>query len=172
MKLEQLNLHLGHWPIPIATSQKLECVVCCIKQAKLHLTRDLWHKSRIKCLHYGVHLCNEEEERQCYTKYHTNIQYVIVVLCFSRRSHSRSPPRHKRSRRSLTTKTMYLHRPINIYYLYICIYLFMHQLIELINKVWHYASAIKVGHFEWIPMQAWQRGKLLPNQYYYLKNRQ
>ena len=125
MELGRLNLHLGHQPIPTATSQKLECVVCCIKQAKLHLTRrDLWHKSRIKCLHYGVHpLCNEEEERQCYTKYHTHIQYVIVVLCFSRRSYSRSPLRHKRSHRSPTTKTMYLHRPINIYYLYICIFI-------------------------------------------------
>ena len=25
-------------------------------------------------------------------------------------------------------------------------------IIELIKKVWYYASAVKVGHFEWIPM--------------------
>ena len=23
---------------------------------------------------------------------------------------------------------------------------------ELINEAWHYESAMKVGHFEWIPM--------------------
>ena len=28
---------------------------------------------------------------------------------------------------------------------------------ELINKAWHYATAVKVGNFEWITMQAWQQ---------------
>ena len=70
MDLERLNPNLGHWPI--STKQKLECVVCCTKRAKLHLTRrDLWHESRVKCSHCGVHLCIEED-RQCYTKYHTH----------------------------------------------------------------------------------------------------
>ena len=75
MELERLNSHLGHWPI--SSKQKLECVVCCKKRAHLHLTRrDLWHGTRVKCSHCGVHLCIEED-RQCYTKYHTQIQYWL-----------------------------------------------------------------------------------------------
>ena len=60
MELEQLNPYLGHWPI--FSKQKLKCVVCCTKRAKLHLTRqDLRHETRIKCSYCGVHLCIEEE---------------------------------------------------------------------------------------------------------------
>ena len=72
-ELERLNPQLGHWPT--TSKRKLNCVVCSTKRAKLHLSRsELRHETRIKCSRCNVHLCIEEE-RQCYTKYHTHIQY-------------------------------------------------------------------------------------------------
>ena len=71
-QVERLNPQLGHWPT--SSKRKLECAVCSTKWAKLHLSRsELRHESRIKCSRCNVHLCIEG--RQCYKKYHTNLQY-------------------------------------------------------------------------------------------------
>ena len=37
---------------------------------------------------------------------------------------------------------------------------------ELIHKVWHYASAEKVSHFEWIEMHTHAVGKILIDQFH------
>ena len=74
-ELDRLNVQLGHWPIRVET--KLECIVCATKRNKLNLTRqEMRHESRIKCSKCNVHLCIEEN-RECFTKYHTSIQYWL-----------------------------------------------------------------------------------------------
>ena len=39
---------------------------------------------------------------------------------------------------------------------------YTHKSIELINETWHYASAVKVGHFEWITICRHDNGKNSP----------
>ena len=73
--VSRLNIQLGHWPVK--TDKKLECIVCSTKRTKLKLSRsEMRHESRIKCCHCNVHLCLEVN-RDCFTKYHTHIQYWL-----------------------------------------------------------------------------------------------
>ena len=73
--IKRLNVQLGHWPVRV--EKKLECIVCAIKRRKLLLTRhEMRHESRIKCCKCNVHLCIEEN-RDCFIKYHTTIQYWL-----------------------------------------------------------------------------------------------
>ena len=74
-ELDRLNVQLGHWPIRV--ERRLECIVCATKRNKLNLTRqEMHHEIRIKCSKCNVHLCIEEN-RECFTKYHTSIQYWL-----------------------------------------------------------------------------------------------
>ena len=70
---DRLKPQLGHLPIQVAN--KLECVVCNTRRAKLKLTRSqLRHETRFKCTHCNVHLCIDQN-RQCFQKYHTLVCY-------------------------------------------------------------------------------------------------
>ena len=73
--LHRMDVQLGHWPV--GTKWKAECVVCSTKRTKLHLQRsDCRHKSRVVCSYCNVHLCIDDD-RKCFMKYHTNIQYWL-----------------------------------------------------------------------------------------------
>ena len=70
---DRLKSQLGHLPIQVAN--KLECVVCNTRRARLKLTRSqLCHETRFKCTHCNVHLCIDQN-RQCFQKYHTLVCY-------------------------------------------------------------------------------------------------
>ena len=73
--IQRMDLQRGHWPVGI--KRKAECVVCSKKRAKLHLQRsDCRHESRVICSYCDVHLCIDED-RKCFMKCHTDIQYWL-----------------------------------------------------------------------------------------------
>ena len=70
---ERLNKALEH--IPVSTSTKNDCEVCCARGKRRKLERSTYrHRTSIKCQHCQVHLC-VLKDRNCFSVYHSASDY-------------------------------------------------------------------------------------------------